>query len=535
MFYQIAFALSSALAVQGHVALTFPPPFNAAYNPSTPPANVDYSITSPLSSDGSNYPCKIAGGGVLSPSDPGGESQVTWLQGEAANFTTGGGAIHAGGSCQASLSFDQGKTWKVIHSYIGDCPIGPDQKHNVAIPSDAPTGPAVFQWSWANRVGNREFYANCAAITIAEASRKRDAPVVPFDGRPAPFTANIGNGCETVEGKDVDFPNPGPDVTRKSQDGAASVSGNCGAVQAPPDVAGGSSGDTTTTTTTADSTSTTAVSQPSNDPSGTDSTASESGDSSGQCIGTCRGSAGVVSPLPDANLHGNMTTNSTSTIETSTTQSVVTSQVSTSAIVMASSVVGPQSPPAAPSAIPSTSISRPAPVSVLNKNLVISPDGTCSLNSYTCTGYAKGSCCSQFGYCGSSPGHCGEGCQTGFGTCQGSSSAQASNSTVSSLRGNLTSAATSVKPNTSTTTLVALSVTALSLLSTLSTLATMATGASDGARGGAAIPTTACASYRDQVASVQESTKTKSTTEGIAAVTPIVSGQGLGFRGRLRT
>lgn len=535
MFYQVAFALSSALAVQGHVALTFPPPFNAAYNPSTPQANVDYSITSPLSSDGSNYPCKIAGGGVLSPTDPGGESQVTWLQGEAANFTTGSGAIHAGGSCQASLSFDQGKTWKVIHSYIGDCPTGPDQKYDVAIPSDAPTGPAIFQWSWVNRVGNREFYANCAAITIAGANGKRDAPVVPFDGRPAPFTANIGNGCQTVEGKDVDFPNPGPDVTRKSQDGAASISGNCGAVQAPPDVAGGSTGDaTTTTTTTTEATSTTAISQSSETPSGTESSASESGVSSGQCVGTCRGSAGVTSPLPDAGLKGELPTNSSSIIETSTTQSVSTSRVSTSAIAMASSVVGPQSPPTAPSAIPSTSISRPAPVSVLNKNLVTSPDGTCSLNSYTCTGYAKGSCCSQFGYCGSSPGHCGEGCQAGFGSCSGSASAQASNSTISSLRENLTSAATSVTPNTSTTTLVALSATALSLLSTLTTLATMATSASDGARGVAA-PTTACAPYSDEVASDQRSTKTDSTTEGIAAVTPIVSVQARGFRGRLRT
>lgn len=35
----------------------------------------------------------------------------------------------------------------------------------------------------------------------------------------------------------------------------------------------------------------------------------------------------------------------------------------------------------------------------------------------TCVGSEFGSCCSQYGYCGSTPAHCDYGCQPEFGTC----------------------------------------------------------------------------------------------------------------------
>lgn len=47
-----------------------------------------------------------------------------------------------------------------------------------------------------------------------------------------------------------------------------------------------------------------------------------------------------------------------------------------------------------------------------------SPDGTCGGdNAYTCAGSQFGSCCSQWGYCGSSSDNCGTGCQSDFGIC----------------------------------------------------------------------------------------------------------------------
>lgn len=48
-----------------------------------------------------------------------------------------------------------------------------------------------------------------------------------------------------------------------------------------------------------------------------------------------------------------------------------------------------------------------------------STDAICGAfnGSTTCAGSPFGSCCSQFGYCGSSDIHCGTGCQVGYGTC----------------------------------------------------------------------------------------------------------------------
>lgn len=38
----------------------------------------------------------------------------------------------------------------------------------------------------------------------------------------------------------------------------------------------------------------------------------------------------------------------------------------------------------------------------------------------TCAGSAFGNCCSQYNYCGSAEGYCGDGCQSGYGTCSSS-------------------------------------------------------------------------------------------------------------------
>ncbi|KAK6857967.1 hypothetical protein PG995_005666 [Apiospora arundinis] len=49
----------------------------------------------------------------------------------------------------------------------------------------------------------------------------------------------------------------------------------------------------------------------------------------------------------------------------------------------------------------------------------VSVDGTCGANGKTCKGSTFGDCCSSSGFCGSTSGHCTAGCQSGFGTCSG--------------------------------------------------------------------------------------------------------------------
>ncbi|EUC42947.1 carbohydrate esterase family 4 protein [Bipolaris oryzae ATCC 44560] len=51
----------------------------------------------------------------------------------------------------------------------------------------------------------------------------------------------------------------------------------------------------------------------------------------------------------------------------------------------------------------------------------ISTDGQCGSGKGTCAGSAFGNCCSSFGWCGSTDGHCKTGCNSAFGTCTGGS------------------------------------------------------------------------------------------------------------------
>ncbi|KAI6371235.1 hypothetical protein MCOR25_004007 [Pyricularia grisea] len=211
----LAFALAASV-VNAHMEMSFPAPLRSKYNPAATVKDSD--MVSPLSSSGSNYPCK----GYLSDlGTPGGKPSATFSPGQKSNMTIMGGAAHNGGSCQASLSYDKGKTFKVIQSWIGECPISGGSSFDFTIPSDAPSGDAVFAWTWNNKVGNPELYMNCAVVTIGGAPKNRIRGMQPepraavaFAQRPAPFLSNIGNGCKT-ENMVVDYPNPGPDVIRK--------------------------------------------------------------------------------------------------------------------------------------------------------------------------------------------------------------------------------------------------------------------------------------------------------------------------------
>lgn len=59
------------------------------------------------------------------------------------------------------------------------------------------------------------------------------------------------------------------------------------------------------------------------------------------------------------------------------------------------------------------------PVVVNASSLTTSPDGACGTGTtFQCTGTATGgACCSQYGFCGETTGHCSTGCQSEYGTC----------------------------------------------------------------------------------------------------------------------
>ncbi|KAJ6099457.1 hypothetical protein N7467_000992 [Penicillium canescens] len=265
------FILSGLLAstVSAHMQLSKPYPIRSPLNKDAK-GEKDYSYTNPLSSSGSDYPCKGYAKDEFNAVD-------TWAPGSSQEMELEGSATHDGGSCQLSLSYDLGKTFKVIQSVEGDCPIA--KKYKFDIPSDAPTGDALFAWTWFNKVGNREMYMNCAMVNIGgsggraandtndseEKAIPKNMPEMAADGSPADkiksaiakakgqtkpkdhtkptdqtkpkdhtkqskaadtsydslpdmFVANVDQAgkCVTIEGEPVNFPKPGPNVLGKA-------------------------------------------------------------------------------------------------------------------------------------------------------------------------------------------------------------------------------------------------------------------------------------------------------------------------------
>lgn len=217
--------LSMAACVVAHMEMKDPPPFRSTFNPNTGD-DIDYDMISPLNSDGSDFPCK---GYAKLLGTKKGKPVATWSPGGTYSFTITGNTPHNGGSCQASVSYDRGSSWKVIRSYIGNCPVLGDSSYSFTLPSDLPAGEMLFGWTWFNNEGNRELYMNCAAITVKAGGKKaRRGAADSYSSRPAMFVANVGNGVCTYEGTDVDFPQPGPDPVRKSSNPHAPGQGDCG-------------------------------------------------------------------------------------------------------------------------------------------------------------------------------------------------------------------------------------------------------------------------------------------------------------------
>ncbi|KAK4159466.1 hypothetical protein QBC43DRAFT_327126 [Cladorrhinum sp. PSN259] len=221
--------LAGAQLATAHIQIMEPAPFRSKFNPNVAPIMTpDYEYKDPLLASGANYPCK---GYHVDLGTPVGKSVATYAPGSSYKFVTDGTASHGGGSCQVSLSYDRGKTFTVIQSIIGGCPLA--SSYPFTIPSDAPEGEAIWAWTWSNKIGNREQYMNCAAVTISKGAKKRDEvekrASAPFSSRPALFVANLATTtCQVEETIDVVFPNPGPDVINNGGN-LKPPKGDCGA------------------------------------------------------------------------------------------------------------------------------------------------------------------------------------------------------------------------------------------------------------------------------------------------------------------
>ena len=216
MFFKsaLATALMAASAAEAHMIMTSPAPYGK-----------DSLTNSPLAADGSDFPCKLRPDAFAPPDHPN-----EFAIGSTQKLSFIGSATHGGGSCQVSLTTDlqpsKESKWSVIKSFEGGCPAnvegnlggGPNSPDpttfNFTIPEGVNPGKYTLAWTWLNRIGNREFYMNCAPVTITGGgSSKREAEAeADLEKRsadfPPMFVANI-NGCTTKEDVDIRYPDPG--------------------------------------------------------------------------------------------------------------------------------------------------------------------------------------------------------------------------------------------------------------------------------------------------------------------------------------
>ncbi|GAA5879253.1 hypothetical protein JCM16303_003137 [Sporobolomyces ruberrimus] len=168
----------------------------------TEEANKDYSMTSPLEKDGSNYPAKKrCTSEILSALTP----VATLVSGEDFEWSLAGTAVHNGGSCQVGITYDNCETIAVMASYIGGCPLS--LPYSFKIPDLPGADKAFFVWAWSNKSGNRELYQSVAVVAVEGSASKYVGPRM--------FRANTfgdGSSCINPEGTDVVYPAPGDQV-----------------------------------------------------------------------------------------------------------------------------------------------------------------------------------------------------------------------------------------------------------------------------------------------------------------------------------
>ncbi|KAG0026853.1 hypothetical protein BGZ81_006057 [Podila clonocystis] len=117
-------------------------------------------------------------------------------------------ARHGGGTCEFSLSYDGGKTFRLIGRYTRSCPDA-YYKWPVRIPKNVPScntkNKCLFVWSWTANV-LPQYYQNCADIRLTGVKGGKLPPkgiaIVDFKGRKMGVTAP-GDGSKHKAG-------PGP-------------------------------------------------------------------------------------------------------------------------------------------------------------------------------------------------------------------------------------------------------------------------------------------------------------------------------------
>ena len=212
MFSKVTLLMALAASASAHMRMKHPKPYG-----------FDTLNNSPLAP--ADFPCKQRPG-VYDVTE-----MNQWNAGETQEVSFLGSAVHGGGSCQFSITTDQepslSSQWKVIQSVVGGCPSNasanlPDAPDGtgaatfpVKMPEDIPDGRYTFAWTWINKVGNREFYMNCAPVQVGNGASKASTASASqaLSSLPDMFVANLPDTeCSTAENEDFVYPEPGKNL-----------------------------------------------------------------------------------------------------------------------------------------------------------------------------------------------------------------------------------------------------------------------------------------------------------------------------------
>jgi hypothetical protein len=150
----LLFLINTCIA---HISMSFPPSRrNQLSKYYVDSGLVNYNLRSPLmvADDFFVFPCK---------GFPKGPSVATFNDNKL-SITLEGVAVHGGGHCQFGISYDD-KTFIVLQTVIGNCLLD-TKSYSFDLPPDAKGGDITIFWTWINRIGNREYYMECADITV---------------------------------------------------------------------------------------------------------------------------------------------------------------------------------------------------------------------------------------------------------------------------------------------------------------------------------------------------------------------------------
>jgi hypothetical protein len=188
MVYVLIYIFTCISLVNAHVFMSSPPSRRNKYSSFYRSRNlVDYNIMAPLNTPGYRFPCKGF------PKGP----PTAIFNSNVIPITFEGSATHGGGHCQFGITYDD-NTFVVLKTVMRTCLIE-GMSYQLVLPSNIPSGDVTLFWTWVNRIGGREYYMECADISIRTGNTnniringlellvvnlpgRQIIPEIPFDG-----------------------------------------------------------------------------------------------------------------------------------------------------------------------------------------------------------------------------------------------------------------------------------------------------------------------------------------------------------------